>query len=55
MRCATVGLILLTRSSFMPFVAVSVIAVNVALFPPSRLLAPMTFVTMFDTAVAIVR
>jgi hypothetical protein len=35
--------------------ALSVIAVNVAFFPTSRLLAPMTFVAMFYTAVAIVR
>ena len=33
-------------------VALSVVAVNVAFFPTSRLLAPMTFVPMFYTAVA---
>ena len=34
-------------------VAVSVAAVNVVFFPTSRLLAPMTFVPMFYTAVAL--
>ena len=33
-------------------VAGSILAVNVAFFPTSRLLAPMTFVLMFYTAVA---
>jgi hypothetical protein len=36
-------------------IAASIVAVNVAFFPTSRLLAPMTFVLMFYTAVAVGR
>jgi hypothetical protein len=43
---------LLRDDAFLMVVALSVLAVNVAFFPTSRLLAPMTFVLMFYTAVA---
>ena len=36
-------------------IAASIVAVNVAFFPTSRLLAPMTFVLMFYTAVFVGR
>ena len=39
--------------AFLLVVAASVIAINVVFFPTSRLLAPMTFVWMFYTAVAV--
>ena len=43
---------LLRDDAFLLVVALSVLALNVAFFPTSRLLAPMTFVLMFYTAVA---
>jgi len=43
---------LLREDAFLAVVAMSVLMVNVVFFPTSRLLAPMTFVLMFYTAVA---
>ena len=43
------------RNAFLLVVAITIIGIQTVFFPTSRLLAPMTFVLIFYTAVAMTR